>query len=389
MSESATYSVVLSGNLMPGFELDWVTNAFARIFKLPLEHAGNIIGTPYVVKRRVDLHVAKSYEIRLSGIGVEVILERTGGDVDLELGPAVQPVYEIEGQIDVLLPGEDDMICPKCEQRQAKAEQCGNCGAFIHKALQHTTQAAAEPQPDAAIREETVEIVESVVQSSGPIDLKWMVAPAVVAVVCAMWSYLIATKFEIELGMIAWAIGWAIGYAALNSGSRGDSIGVFCGVLALLSICSGKFMIISSQQTALADLLSPNSMPYEAIELKAMYEQDLIDAREFLDVDDDDASLRRFMADNGYSNAPWHKLVTDAELEAFRERAMPRLIDIALNQPGFDTWQRQGRSPSAREITPFDLLSGSLSLSEILFLFLGVGTAFRFASWGSKPARLA
>ena len=44
MTESATYSVLLSGNLKSGFEAEQVVDAFARLFKLTPEKAGSIVG---------------------------------------------------------------------------------------------------------------------------------------------------------------------------------------------------------------------------------------------------------------------------------------------------------------------------------------------------------
>ena len=69
MSESATYSVVLSGELKPGFELQTVVDAFAQLFKLSPEKASSIVGTEFVIKRDVDLGMAEAYKERLSGIG--------------------------------------------------------------------------------------------------------------------------------------------------------------------------------------------------------------------------------------------------------------------------------------------------------------------------------
>ena len=62
MTESATYNVVLSGDILPGFEVTKVVAAFAQMFKLPPEKASSMVGSRVVIKKEVELRVAESYQ---------------------------------------------------------------------------------------------------------------------------------------------------------------------------------------------------------------------------------------------------------------------------------------------------------------------------------------
>ena len=134
MSESPTYNVLLSSELISGFETATVVDAFARMFKLSPEKAVSMIGSRLVVKKAVELQVARTYQRKLNAIGIEVNLEILGGLDELSLEPMEQRVSSADGSEDHLLePGQ--MLCPKCKVLQPKAEECSSCGVYIHKVL--------------------------------------------------------------------------------------------------------------------------------------------------------------------------------------------------------------------------------------------------------------
>jgi len=129
MNDSVSYSVVLSGNIKPGSEPESVTDAFSRLFKLPLEKARSVVGTKFVIKKGIDLKLAKTYKDKLSAIGLEVVLQKHGGNT-LALDP-IESVAPKPGE-----PSAKEMICPKCGLQQPKAEECSGCGVFVHKVTQ-------------------------------------------------------------------------------------------------------------------------------------------------------------------------------------------------------------------------------------------------------------
>ena len=189
MTESATYSVLLSGDIKPGFEPEQVIDAFARLFKLTPKKASAIIGKRFVVKHEVELSVAKAYREKLLAIGVDVQLEQDGGIDELELEPVQQPISKDGVQIE---PGE--MICPKSDLKQAKAEECSGCGVIIekaHKVQEQIAEAEAEnPEPPTA----STPAAAGDADSDQPASKKWLIAAAAVvaAVLAALLWYLFA-----------------------------------------------------------------------------------------------------------------------------------------------------------------------------------------------------
>jgi hypothetical protein len=378
MNESATYSVVLSGNLKSGFDPQRVVDAFARLFQLPPEKASRIVGTEFVVKRDVELQVAKTYQEKLSGIGVEVLLKRDGGVEELALEPVQLPGSGDDDH--TAPPSAEEMLCPKCALKQPKAEECRGCGVIIAKVLQRASASA-----DAEIVSQVVEPApgeeETAAPPEQPLSARWMIAPLLAAVLGAMLWYFVAVKLDYEFGAIAWLIGGAVGFAAFASGARGNAIGVICALFVVASICGGKYFAVASQQSELAELLS-NSLEYEGMDLREFYQEELVDAREFAGLSGDDASLRRFMAAHEYSDSLDAAQVSAEEVSLFLEYTAPRLQEIALNKPSFEEWREYSLGNSIKDLSTFDLMIDSLGLIDFLFFFFGVGTAFRLASQG-------
>lgn len=277
----------------------------------------------------------------------------------------------------------EEMLCPKCALQQPKAEECRGCGVIIARVPQQLDATA-----DAEIVSRVVEpasadegIAAPAVDEAQAVSANWIFAPLVVAVFGAWLWYFVAVQLDYEFGAIAWLIGAAVGFAALASGARGNTIGVICALFVVASICSGKYMAVSSQQTELAEILS-QTLEYKGIDLQEFYQEELIDAREFAKLPGDDTSLRQFIAAHDYSESLNAAQVSNAEVDSFLEFTAPRLQDIAQNQPGFEEWREYSLSDSIKGLSTFNLMIDSPGLVDILFFFLGVGTAFRLASQG-------
>ncbi len=386
MSDSTTYSVVLSGNIESGFEPDLVVDAFAKLFKLSPEKAKNLVGTKFVMKKEVELQVAKNYKDKLSAIGIEVLLKRHGGIDELSLKPVQNPEPEAVAVGDATQQPEpskpklpNGMVCPKCNLEQPKSEQCSGCGVFVNKVAKRAAESKTASQSAQPLS--TDEVQEDAVIDEPRSALKLFIAPVIAAVLGALLWYLIAIGLDYEFGLIAWLIGGAVGYAAIMSGASGDATGVVCAILVLCSIFGGKYLIVASQQSELAEALS-TSIEYEGIDLREFYEEEKNDAREFMKLPGDDASLRKFMVAHEYSDFTDASQVPDDELDVFREYTQPRLEDINLNRPSFDEWRQNSLTSSIEDLPTFDLMLENLGWMDILFLFFGIGTAYRLASRG-------
>ena len=134
MTESATYNVVLSGDILSGFEVTEVVAAFAQMFKLSPEKASSMVGSCVVIKKEVELPVAESYQQKLTAIGIDVELKKLGDLDELSLEPMQHRVSSADGSEQRMVE-DGQMICPKCNFLQPKAEECSNCNVYIHKVL--------------------------------------------------------------------------------------------------------------------------------------------------------------------------------------------------------------------------------------------------------------
>jgi len=147
MIGSATYSVVLSGNILSGFESDTVTSAFAKMLNLPPDEAEAIVTSRFVVEKEVELHVAKTCKEKLAKIGVDALLQRHGGVGELSLAPMGEENSTDEDGNE--LPGSEIMVCPKCDLKQERADCCSECGVYIHKIIQQAADTEASRAPGA------------------------------------------------------------------------------------------------------------------------------------------------------------------------------------------------------------------------------------------------
>ena len=120
MTESSTYNLVLSGDILSGFEVTKVVDAFAQMFKLSPEKANSKVGSRAVIKKEIELRVAESYQQKLSEIGIEVKLKKHGEVSELSLEPMQQRVSSTDGAEQHLLEA-GQMLCPKCKFLQPKA----------------------------------------------------------------------------------------------------------------------------------------------------------------------------------------------------------------------------------------------------------------------------
>jgi len=387
MNESPTYSVVLSGKIKSGFEIEAVVDAFSTLFKLPPEKAKALVGKKFVMKKGVELKLAKTYKDKLSAIGVDAVLKRQGGLDGLSLEPIQNPEAEEvtpdqkDSNVESPRPlPADAMVCPKCNLQQSKAEECHGCGVLVQKFLSKTTEPRIEKEFAQAVdsKPSTAEFLDDS-DEKNPKGFKAFMAPAAVAGLGALLWYFIAESFDFEFGLIAWLIGGAIGFAAAMSGARGQMAGIVCGALVIFSICGGKYLTIANYQSSLAEALS-TSETYEGTDLRELYEEEKADAQIFVKLSDDDTSLRQFIVDRGYSDAIDTSEVSDEHLEEFREYTQPRLEDIAINRPDFEEWRQYSLTTGIEDLSTIELVINGLDWKDILFLFFGIATAYRLVN---------
>ena len=387
MTDSTTYSVVMNGEISIDHELESVVDAFAKLFKITPEKANSIVGSKRVLKKDVELKVAETYKQKLRSIGLEIELVKnvpvaTKQSKTIETKPqpqpqglALEPIQEEkQKKEEPTQPSiSNAMVCPKCSLEQPKSDQCTGCGVFVHKVQNKVSENTNNtPIPP---RQKQVEQKETYSDSDSS-QLKMFIIPVVVAIFGALLWKFIAVTFDHEYSLVAWLIGGAVGFSAAMTGAKGQASAVMCGALVLLAIIAGKTMALSSYQTDLLDALNESSM-IEGVDLHELYDEQLNDAQQFSNTVASEDSLREFMVTYGYSESYKKEFVTDEEIAYFNEYEKPMLEQMAYSPTSFEEWKDQSLTSRIEDISAFDLVIQSLGLIDLLFIFFGVGTAFK------------
>jgi len=199
----------------------------------------------------------------------------------------------------------------------------------------------------------------------------------------AVWAA-VAVATDFEIGWIAWAIGAAIGAAYHRFGGRAAGGPILCALLAFGSIAAGKYVayriaVDKAMEMVLSDEMI--RMSYEAHqEFGNDYKQAATDEAK------DDLARSWLMDIDGDPSS-----VSEARLVAFRRHDLPEIMDVAEGRTSLDEFADRFREEVTLHVTFADTLSGF----DLLWIFLGVGTAFRLASGpvvataraGGRPGR--
>ncbi|MBU6954030.1 hypothetical protein [Hahella sp. HN01] len=393
MGRTPTYNVVSSGEINAGFDAQQVANSCAKLFKTTPEKAQALLSKKLVLKKGLDLETARAYVRKLDSIGMaatvqEVKPEPTFKGRTLSLEPTEEELRAKE--VEAVKPTDERVTCPKCNLEQPKAEQCAGCGVYMHKVApaQEPTEAApttaAATRPGGNIRNSSAkpgkeDEVTYATDDVEALNLKAVAAAAGAAIIGALLWKVIVLATGSEYGLIAWGIGGAVGFAALAMGGRGLANGIACGVLAFLAITGGKYMAIQSIQDNWFEILA-DSGEIELQDFRPVYDSVIQAAHSYqTDVTDDD-SLRNFMIEYGYTEASEPSEVVQFEIDDFKREFEPELRKVALENPSFEQWVQATFSQEFQEYSTFQLMREDFGLLDILFLFLGVGTAFQMGS---------
>ncbi len=273
--------------------------------------------------------------------------------------------------------------CPKCGLEQAKTEQCQGCGVYMHKVQQQAlatqsfasqslaSQASASGAPDAQINAEPVGK-----QSGGNLALVLALVAAIAG--AYIWrAMVIYTGYEI--GYMAWIIGGMVGFCAALGGSRGESTGVACAVLACLAILGGKYMAYEAIFSDFDLLMDEIGLE----EMRPLYEQLVYEAEMFRELPRDDATIRGFIANYGYSDSFDPEGVTQDEVDYFNAYIAPELNQLAYSPPPYETWIQDTYEEEVENVSTISLLLEELDYLDFIFLALALVTAYRVGGWES------
>jgi hypothetical protein len=180
---------------------------------------------------------------------------------------------------------------------------------------------------------------------------------AAAAVGAAAWAAVIIF-FNYEVGYVAWGIGALVGWAAAAFGGRGWISGGTAAVFALLAILGGKAIPI---QMEVGEVLHEDA-----------YQMLMHDAESYPGTSDR-AVLRTYVVEHGFNETESNP--SDGEIDQFIEDWDESLTLWKNDTPDYEEWVSEQFSL----IDLFDSVKDNLDLFDLLFLVLGISTAFKLA----------
>ncbi|HYT58916.1 MAG TPA: hypothetical protein VEL06_02020 [Haliangiales bacterium] len=184
------------------------------------------------------------------------------------------------------------------------------------------------------------------------------------------WYFLIkATGYEI--GYAAWGVGVIAGVGARIPGHSGNNLlGICAGACALVAIIGGQFLAAKSTVNEIFEKAA-----------KEAYETQLASAKEAVRAipTASDAEIKAFLArDNADPNQ-----ISDEEIQQFRQKELPKLREFASGKRGRKDIDKNMQDVKDSMVGDFLIFKESFSLFTLLWIFLGVGSAYKIASGGS------
>ncbi|MBK9139453.1 MAG: hypothetical protein IPM17_11945 [Verrucomicrobia bacterium] len=181
--------------------------------------------------------------------------------------------------------------------------------------------------------------------------------------------YLIIVSTNTEFGIIAWGVGGLTGLGCrLLGGGYSQKLGIIAGACAFVAIVGGEYLATRSAYNKFLDAMMDEA-----------WEQHLAYAKEADQLTTDD-EIKAFLAKHGSEEgepaiAP--ETITADQVREFRQEDLPELKKIARGGTSKAGFERKVREHlDAAEMQSL-ILKDSFSLWTLLWLFLGVGTAYR------------
>ncbi|PIE40449.1 MAG: hypothetical protein CSA51_00725 [Gammaproteobacteria bacterium] len=413
---SKYYQVIITGEVLPGFDSQQVAAVAAQLFKLSSAQAPQLLSKPRTVKKGVDAQTAERYLQKLKAIGLvaktEPPLAQIGqpptaaparaNEQAAQISPAdTTGVTTVESNSETttdestttssaresglaglsLLPLEDEKNANTATDTSA---------ASTHTIADASVVADAEKSisaPVAPVVSATDEVDDDIKAGFlhqkliDDISVFSIIAGCAAALLGALAWRLIATAFDVELAFMAWIIGGVIGLAVTMTGSRGQMSGILCAILAVVAIMGGKYLAYSAlEANAMAEIKAMLQPEFERMQtLAKTYDPNM-----------DNAEFARFFS--AYSNGEAIGLdvaadFSDAEVDSMRTMLEPQLNQIAgmdFNQwyetnyaPAMAAMQQMMDAMPGEGYSPWTTIRDQWSWQDILFLLLGVMTAFR------------
>jgi len=197
-----------------------------------------------------------------------------------------------------------------------------------------------------------------------------VIGAAVGAVIGMIGWFLLIVGTGYSIGYAAWGVGAITGLGArIGGGEGGSKLGLIASLFAVFAIIGGQFLGVRS--------LAQSVLGKEAV---ASYQKELAYANQVVAAKSDDELKALIAQQDGETPSG----VTDFHLQLFKQEDLPGLQSLAGGEPS----QAEFVSRMQKKANSLDLqmgvLEGSFGFLMILWLFLGVSSAYKIGSGSNQ-----
>lgn len=194
---------------------------------------------------------------------------------------------------------------------------------------------------------------------------------AVVAGIIGLLAWYAMVRYaNIESGLIAWGVGGLVGFGCrILGGGYSSKLGFIAGSCALIAIVGGQYVAYRSMFDQVI-----------AKQMDTVYAEALEHAQKAVQQKTDE-EIRAFLANtrSGDGKTVTPEQITAEDLADFRKN-LPELRDLASGKTKKEQYQAQLMQRLHSVDIQGSLLKESLSLWTLLWLFLGIGSAYKLGS---------
>jgi hypothetical protein len=188
-----------------------------------------------------------------------------------------------------------------------------------------------------------------------------------------VWFFIIKLT-NYEIGIIAWGVGIVVGVGCRTlGGGYSQLLGVIAGACALVAIVGGEYLATKSAFDEFVGGFGGQA-----------YEAQMDYAKQVVAADKDDSELRRIIAENQSEEDEDESVkpadISDADLQKFRREELPKMVAFVGGTPTQEQFERDFRREMNSTKMKAFILKESVSLWTLLWLFLGVGSAYRLGT---------
>lgn len=208
------------------------------------------------------------------------------------------------------------------------------------------------------------------VPNSSEADRKSLLLGSIGAIVGGLigmfvWYYLIRLT-EREIGWVAWGVGGLTGFAAQALARRGSHLlGIICGACALIAIIGGTYLA---------------AMHFVRVEIQKLAEEHYQSRMHFAQAVSNAKSTEEIRSLLAAEDGAAITAITDQRIREFQGTELPGLREFASGKPSREEFTQSLIQLGGASVPKLTLLKETLSLFTLLWLFLGVGTAYKLGA---------